>query len=201
MKRLIQLQGVEHLQAVQGQPVILLAPHFVGLDVGWSRLTLECDMVTMYAQVKDATFNAALLSGRRRFGQQQLVSRREGLRSVITALREGKPFYYLPDMDYGVRDAVFVPFFGVNAATITTVSRLARITKARVLMVVTLRHAGGYVVTISEPWPDFPGADDTADTQHMNQCIEVAVKEGDIAQYFWSHKRFKTRPLGEKGVY
>jgi Kdo2-lipid IVA lauroyltransferase/acyltransferase len=201
LKRLVQLEGLDNLQARRGQPVILLAPHFVGLDVGWTRLTLELDMVTMYARIKDVNFNAALLHGRQRFGHQQLVSRQDGLRSVIAAMRDGKPFYYLPDMDYGARDAVFVPFFGVNAATITTVSRLARIANAKVLMVATRRHTGGYTVSIGEPWPNFPSANDAADTLRMNQAIEAAVTTGDMAQYFWSHKRFKTRPAGEKGVY
>jgi Kdo2-lipid IVA lauroyltransferase/acyltransferase len=201
LKRLVRLEGYEYLQTLEGQPVILLAPHFVGLDVGWTRLALEHDMVTMYARIKNAAFDAALCRGRERFGQQQLVSRQDGLRRVIAAIREGTPFYYLPDMDYGARDAVFVPFFGVNAATITTMSRLTRISGAKVLMVVTRRHADGYVVSVSESWPDFPGADIEADTLRMNQAIEAAVQSGDSAEYFWSHKRFKTRPPGEKGVY
>ena len=201
LKKLVQLEGLEHLQALRGRPVILLAPHFVGLDVGWTRLTREWDMVTRYAHIKNATFDQVLLRGRARFGQQQLVARQEGLRCVIAAIRDGKPFYYLPDMDYGMRDALFVPFFGVTAATISTVSRLARISGARVLMVVTQRHADGYVVAIKSSWPDFPAAAVEADTQYMNRAIEAEVQAGDIAQYFWSHKRFKTRPPGEKGVY
>ncbi len=201
LQHLVRIEGEEHLHALKGQPLILLAPHFVGLDAGWTRLAMAHDMVTMYARIKDATFDAALRHGRERFGQQQLLSRQDGLRGVIAAIRRGKPFYYLPDMDYGPRDAVFVPFFGVDAATITTVSRIARLAGAKVLMVVTRRHRDGYVVTIGAPWPDFPTDDLVADTRRMNAAIETEVLAGDNAQYLWSHKRFKTRPAGEKGVY
>jgi len=201
LRKLIRIEGLEHLEQLKGQPVILLAPHFVGLDVGWTRLTLECDMVTMYARIRNPGFNAALRRGRERFGDQLLVSRQDGLRSVMTAIRAGKPFYYLPDMDYGARDAVFVPFFGMPAATITTMSRLAGITGAQVLTVITRRHASGYVVTIGPAWKSFPGTDLEADTRRMNQAIETEVLAGDASQYFWSHKRFKTRPEGEKRVY
>ena len=204
LKRLIRLEGLDQLAALRGQPVILLAPHFVGLDMGWTRLCLEQDMVTMYAKVKSPAFDAAVLRGRTRFGQQKLLSRQDGLRATVSALRSGLPFYYLPDLDYGARDAVFVPFFGMPAATITAVSRLAKVTDAKVLPVITRRRVDGYVTTIGAPWPDFPTADATADAARMNQEIEQALlaQDGaDLGQYLWSHKRFKTRPPGEKGVY
>ena len=204
LKRLIRLEGLDQLAALRGQPVILLAPHFVGLDMGWTRLCLEQDMVTMYAKVKSPAFDAAVLRGRTRFGQQKLLSRQDGLRATVSALRSGLPFYYLPDLDYGARDAVFVPFFGMPAATITAVSRLAKVTNAKVLSVITRRRASGYVTTIGVPWPDFPTEDATADAARMNREIEQALlaqEEADLAQYLWSHKRFKTRPPGEKGVY
>lgn len=204
LKRLIRLEGWDQLAALRGQPVILLAPHFVGLDMGWSRLCLEQDMVTMYAKVKSPAFDAAVLRGRTRFGQQKLLSRQNGLRATVSALRSGLPFYYLPDLDYGARDAVFVPFFGMPAATITTVSRLAKLTGAKVLPVITRRRADGYVTTIGAPWANFPTEDASADAARMNREIEQALlaQEGaDLAQYLWSHKRFKTRPPGEKGVY
>ncbi len=201
LKRLIRLEGLEHLDALSGQPVILLAPHFVGLDVGWTRLTLERNMVTMYAKVKGAAFDAAVRAGRTRFGQQTLFSRQDGLKPAVAALRQGTPFYYLPDLDYGPDDATFVPFFGVPAATLTALPRLAKIADARVLLVATRRSRRGYVTRISPPWPGYPGGDLGADTWRMNTEIEAAVLDGDMAQYFWSHKRFKTRPPGATSVY
>ncbi len=201
IRRLVRLEGLEHLSALRGTPVILLAPHFVGLDMGWSRLCLEGNMVTMYARVKSPIFNRRVRAGRRRFGAQHLVSRQDGLRQIVTDLRAGVPFYYLPDMDYGARDAVFAPFFGMQAATLTAVARLAKLTGAKVLPVVTRREASGYVTRIGKPWENFPGSDAVADARRMNAEIESAILAGDPSQYLWSHKRFKTRPPGEKTVY
>ncbi|QDX82373.1 lipid A biosynthesis acyltransferase [Denitratisoma sp. DHT3] len=201
LRRLIRIEGLERLAALQGRPLILLAPHFVGLDMGWSRLCMELDMVTMYARVKNPFFDAAIRRGRTRFGQQTLLSRQDGLRRVVAEIRAGKPFYYLPDLDYGARDAVFAPFFGVPAATITGLSRLARLTGAAVVPVISRRDGDGYRVSLGAPWSDYPGDDPGADAARMNAFIEAEIRAGDPAEYLWSHKRFKTRPPGEKGLY
>lgn len=200
--RLVSIEGLEHLDAQVGRPVILLVPHFVALDMGWTRLTLERDMVSIYANQKNLLFNAALLKGRTRFGDSTLLSRQEGTRPAIRAMRTGKSFYYLPDMDYGERDTIFVPFFGVPAATITGLSRLARMADAAVLPVITrmLDDGRGYVVHIGAAWTDFPGESIADDTRRMNAFIESEVQNLP-EQYLWLHKRFKTRPPGEKSLY
>jgi len=202
LRRLVRIEGLEHLAVHAGRPVILLVPHFVGLDMGWTRLTLERDMVSIYANQKNLLFNAALYKGRTRFGNSTLLSRQEGTRPAIRAMRAGQPFYYLPDMDYGERDTIFVPFFGVPAATITGLSRLARMSGAAVVPVITrmLDDGQGYVVGIGEAWADFPGASIEADTLRMNAFVESEVWRLP-EQYLWLHKRFKTRPPGEKGLY
>jgi len=202
LRRLAHIEGLEHLQGLAGRPALLLVPHFIGLDMGGTRLMLETDVVSIYANQKNLLFNAALLQGRSRFGGSILLSRQEGTRKAIKAMKAGKPFYYLPDMDYGQRDTMFVPFFGVPAATITGLSRLARISGAAVLPVITrmLPGSAGYVVTIGAPWQDFPGPSIEADTRRMNAFIEDEVKKMP-EQYFWVHKRFKTRPPGEKSPY
>ncbi len=99
LRRIVRVEGLEHLDAHLGRPVILLVPHFVGLDMGWTRLTLERDMVSIYANQKNLLFNAALYRGRTRFGDSRLLSRQEGTRPALRAMRAGLPFYYLPDMD------------------------------------------------------------------------------------------------------
>jgi len=200
IRRLARIEGREHLDALKGRPVILLVPHFVGLDMGWTRLTLELGMVSIYANQKNLLFNSALYQGRMRFGDSLLLSRQEGTRKALRAMKDGKPFYYLPDMDYGQRDTIFVPFFGFPAATITGLSRLARMGEAAVVPVVTRIEDGGYVVRIGAPWQDYPGDSIEADTRRMNAYIEAEVKAMP-EQYFWLHKRFKTRPPGEKAVY
>lgn len=200
IRRLVRLEGLAHLAAQGDRPVILLAPHFVGLDMGWTRLTLERAMVSIYANQKNPVFNAALHRGRLRFGQSELLSRQEGTRRAIKLLKAGKPLYYLPDMDYGRRDTIFVPFFGVPAATITGLSRLARMTGAAVLPVITRMTDGEYVVTIGPAWADFPGPSIEDDTRRMNVFIETEIRAMP-EQYFWLHKRFKTRPPGTNKLY
>ncbi len=202
IRSLVRVEGLERVRALAGRPVILFVPHFVGLDMGWTRLTLELDMVSIYAQQKNFYFNAALYRGRLRFGHSKLLSRQEGVRQAIRGMKEGRPFYYLPDMDYGQRDTIFVPFFGVPAATITGLSRLARMTGAAVIPCITRMLPGdeGYVVELGEPWADFPGGSIEADTLRMNAWIEARIAEMP-EQYYWVHKRFKTRPKGEKKFY
>jgi len=202
LRRLVHLEGLEHWQAVQGRPVIWLAPHFVGLDMGGVRLTSDHPLVSMYSRQKSKAIDALLLHARTRFNPCMMVSRQEGLKPVIKAMKQGLPFYYLPDMDFGARDAEFVPFFGVRAATVNALPRLARLTGAAVVPVVTRQLPGGkgYVARFYPVWENFPSGDSYADTLRMNQFIEARVKEMP-EQYFWLHKRFKTRPQGEPSLY
>jgi Kdo2-lipid IVA lauroyltransferase/acyltransferase len=202
VERLIRIEGLEHLQALGGAPAILFVPHFVGMDAGGTRISCEINVVSMYAKQKDEKFNELLLRGRSRFGDQRLVSRQEGIRATITAMRAGRPFYYLPDQDYGPSDAIFVPFFGVPAATVPGLSRIARLAGAKVLPCVTqmLPGGAGYLLRIEPPWDNFPTQDVEADTRRMNEYIERRVLEMP-EQYLWMHKRFKTRPEGQAGFY
>lgn len=197
---LVRIEGMEHVRNLNGAPAILLAPHFVGLDAGFARLACEVDMVSMYANQKDAKFTELLMRGRTRFGRQRLVSRQEGIRATLAAMRSGLPFYYLPDQDYGPRDTLFVPFFGVPAATVPGLGRLAKVAGAKVLPCVTRLEPGGYVLRVEPPWDNFPTGDLAADTRRMNEFIEQRVLEMP-EQYFWMHKRFKTRPAGEARFY
>jgi KDO2-lipid IV(A) lauroyltransferase len=202
IQRLVRIEGIEHWRAVADRPVIWLAPHFVGLDMGGVRLTTEFPLVSMYSRQKNPLVDALLLHSRTRFGNSPMASRQDGLKPVVREMRKGLPFYYLPDMDFGARDAVFVPFFGVPTATVTALSRLAKITGAAVVPCVTRQLPGGagYVATFYPAWQDFPGGDVEADTRRMNAFIEAEVRKMP-EQYYWLHKRFKTRPPGEKGVY
>lgn len=183
-----------------GKSRIFLAPHFLGLDAAWSRLGLEVDMVTMYSNQKNLVLNEVIRQGRERYGDQLLLSRQQGVRPLIQAMKKGRPLYYLPDMDFGEKDSVFVTFFGVEAATVTAVSRLARMLDADVIPVTTMFRGGKYEVTLHSPLSNFPLADDTESTQYLNHCIEKWVKT-NLVQYLWLHKRFKTRPPGQTRFY
>jgi KDO2-lipid IV(A) lauroyltransferase len=202
IRRLIRLEGLEHWDAVRGRPVIVLAPHFIGLDMGGVRMATETAGCSMYRQQSNRVMDDMLLRGRSRFVPQRLFSRRDGIRPLIRAMREGLPLYYLPDQDFGARDSIFVPFFGVPTATITGVSRIARLAGAVVVPAVTrqLPGAGGYVLTFYPAWRDFPTDDEKRDARRVNEFIEQRVLEMP-EQYLWVHKRFKTRPPGAASVY
>jgi len=200
--QLVRVEGVEHWQAVRDRPVIWLVPHFVGLDMGAIRLTAEHPFVAMYSRQKNPAFDAVLYHGRTRLGPAQMISRQEGLRPIARAMKTGLPFYYLPDMDFGERDSIFVPFFGVPAATITGLARIAALTGAVVVPAVTEQLPGneGYRLRFHPAWSGFPSGDVAADTRRMNAFIEEQVRLMP-EQYYWVHKRFKTRPPGEKRIY
>lgn len=201
VRTLVEIEGGECLEALRGKPIILLAPHFLGLNIGFVRLSLDhAPLTTMYARIKNPRFDRLMYVSRTRFGASRLHSRADGIRGVVTDIRRGLPFYYLPDMDYGRKDAVFVPFFGVPAATITGLPRVARIAGAVVVPAIVTWQGERYVLRLDAPWADYPTDDVVADTARMNAYIEARILDMP-AEYFWVHKRFKTRPEGERGFY
>lgn len=200
LERIIKVTGLEHLTAQNEGTTILFAPHFLGLDAGWTKLTLSRQMLSYYSNQKNPIFDATLLAGRLRFGDPVLIPRNDGIRRVVKHMKAGLPFYYLPDQDHGPRDALFVPFFGVPAATISGLSRMAKLTQARVVPCITRMTATGYRLEVHPAWTDFPSGNIEADTLRQNQFIENQVLTMS-EQYFWLHKRFKTRPPGEPRIY
>ncbi len=199
---LIRVEGIEHFEALRGKSAILLTPHFVGMDAAGQWIAQRRDSVSMYANQKNVYLTELLRKKRTRFGNQGLYSRQQGLRPILKAMRAGKPFFYLPDQDQGIKDGAFIPFFGVPAATMTSVPRIAEMTGAKVLPCITrlLPGAAGYVLAFYPPWENYPTGDDIADTRRMNEFIEQRILEMP-EQYFWLHKRFKTRPEGEARFY
>jgi len=202
LRRLIQVEPKVPLAQIQAGPTILLCPHFVCLDVAGVAVMLESTLCSIYVQQKNKAFDEVLRQGRSRFRPVQLFSRKEGVKPIIRAMREKLPYFMLPDMDFGAKDAEFVPFFGVPAATLTAPGRIASATGAAVIPVVATFLPGyrGWKVTFYPAWENFPGDDMVASARHMNAFIEDRVREAP-AEYFWTHKRYKTRPEGEPSPY
>ena len=201
LRERLRLQGVLH--ALQGeQPVVVFAPHFVGLDAGWTALTLTLarPLVTIYSNQADAVLDAWILRGRKRFGRTRLFGRDDGLKPVVRAVQQGQILYLLPDMNITRQESVFVPFFGVPTATLTSLARFAALGRARVVPVTTVMTPAGYDVHVRPSWSDFPTGDLVADAATMNQRLEAWIGEAPT-QYYWVHKRFKVRPAGEPSVY
>ena len=200
LERIIRIQGVEHLTDPAGRPVIMLTPHFVGLDAGGTVVSMHVVGCSVFSMQKNPVLNKLLYDGRMRFNPAVLLSRQDGMRKIVKAMKEGHPFYYLPDMDFGPKESIFVPFFGVQAATIPALSRLVRLTGALVVPVICRQVPDGYEIEVMPAWENFPGDSVEADTAQMNRFIESQVLRMP-EQYFWLHKRFKTRPPGEQRFY
>jgi KDO2-lipid IV(A) lauroyltransferase len=201
LRRLVRVSGMEHFTAAGEQPVILLCPHFVGLDAVATRLSMDILACSVYSSQNNPVLNRLLLHGRLRFNPGAvLMSRQDGMRKIVKALKDGYPFFYLPDQDFGPKESIFVPFFGVPAATIPALSRLVRLTGAVVVPTIVFQRPDGYDIEVQQPLAGFPGESLEADTAFMNRFIESQVLRMP-EQYFWLHKRFKTRPPGEQRFY
>ncbi|MFO1217888.1 MAG: lipid A biosynthesis acyltransferase [Burkholderiaceae bacterium] len=204
LKAMIHVEGDVQLAERSERPVMWLVPHFVALDIAGAATQLfQTRMAaSIYQAQSNPVFNHAIRAGRLRFGRAELFSRGDGAKPLMRAVKQGHAFFNLPDMDFGLKDAAFVPFFGIPAATLLAPSRLARALDMVVQPVVgeVLPGSQGYRVRFLEPWSDFPTADAEADTARLNRWIESEVRRMP-AQYLWVHKRFKTRPPGERAFY
>ena len=202
LRRLIHVDPAVPLEQIHTGQIILLCPHFVCLDVAGIAVALESPVCSIYTKQRNKAFDDALRKGRARFHPTRLFARGDGIKPIIRAMREHFPFFMLPDMDFGPKDAEFVPFFGTPAATLTAPARIAATTGARVIPVVAtfLPDYRGWKVTFYPPWEAYPGPDLIAATRRMNAFIEDRIREAP-EEYFWTHKRFKTRPPGSVDIY
>jgi KDO2-lipid IV(A) lauroyltransferase len=196
----VKLQGAAELEG--REPTVVFWPHFVGMDAGWTALTLDTErpFMTIYTHQANRVVDEWILQGRQRFGTVRLFRRADGVKAVVSALREGVPLCLLPDMNFGPEESIFVPFYGVPAATVPSLSRFARLGRAKVVPLLTRITPQGYEVQVLPAWRDFPSDDLEADTALMNERLQDYI-DGMPEQYYWVHKRFKTRPEGAKPVY
>lgn len=197
----LQLGGA--LDAMAGDtPTVLFAPHFMGLDAAWTALTQQMPrrFATIYSPQLNPAVDAWVLAGRLRFGQPEMVARLDGAKPIVAAVRRGEPLYLLPDMNFDPSESLFVPFYGVSAATVPSLSRFAKLGRAQVVPVVTRITPQGYSIEVLPPWQDFPTADLEADTRRMNRELQSYI-DTMPSQYYWVHKRFKDRPNGEAPPY
>ena len=200
LRRVTLTGAIEELAG--NQPTVVFVPHFVGMDAAWGGVTLRIPRpsTTIYTDQSNKLVDRWILRGRRRWGNMRLFGRVEGVKPIVAAIRGGQPLYLLPDMDFGPQESIFVPFFGVPTATVPSLSRFARLGRAKVVTVVVSMTASGYQVNVLPAWENFPTDDVVADTALMNQKLEGYIRS-QPAQYFWVHKRFKTRPEGVQEIY
>ena len=178
--------------------------HFTTIEIAGAMIALRHSLHATYRAHKNPVFEYMQRRQRLRYdadNASRLLGRRD-IRGMLRVLRSGETIWYSPDQDYGPKQSVFAPFFGVQAATVTGTSRLARIGNARVVPMTMTRLPGaeGYVMKIHAPLKDFPVNDDQADATRVNRFIEEQVRKHP-EQYMWLHRRFKTRPEGEASFY
>ncbi|MDY0206427.1 MAG: lipid A biosynthesis lauroyl acyltransferase [Pseudomonas sp.] len=204
LSALVQVQGLEHLQAAQAQEqgVILMAIHFTTLEIGAALLGQQHTIDGMYRAHKNPVFDYVQRRGRERHNADAQAIKREDVRGMLKVLRQGRAIWYAPDQDYGPKQSLFIPLFGVPAATVTATSKFAKLGRALVVPMTQTRLANGqgYLIKIEPPLQNFPGESDEQDCLRINQWIENAIAEHP-EQYLWAHRRFKTRPEGEAKLY
>ncbi len=204
VRSLVKIEGLENITNEAGHPLMVIAPHFLGLDAAVTALSTYVKGAGLYQKQRNAAWNKAALEGRQRFNHSILIEKTgagmDDAKKIIRLIRQNLPFYYLPDMDYGRRHSEFIEFFGVKAATVTAASKLARLSGAKVVFCVTEMTDSGYTVHVTEPLENFPTKDAIADTIRIQKEIEGWILKFPD-QYFWMHRRFKTRPEGETSVY
>ena len=204
LARLAHIEGLEHLQQAraQGQGVILMAIHFTTLEIGAALLGQVHTIDGMYREHKNPLFDFIQRRGRERHNPDATAIEREDVRAMLKVLRGGRAIWYAPDQDYGAKQSIFVPLFGIPAATVTATTKFARLGRARVLPFTQQRLAdgGGYRLTIHPPLAGFPAASEEADGLLINRWVERAIADCP-EQYLWTHRRFKTRPPGAAKLY
>ena len=204
LSKLLKVEGLQHLQAAQeqNQGVILMAIHFTTLEIGAALLGQRHTIDGMYRAHNNPVFDYVQRRGRERHNADSRAIEREDVRGMLKVLRQGRAIWYAPDQDYGPKQSLFVPLFGVPAATVTATSKFAKLGRAQVIPMTQTRlpHAQGYLIKIEPPLNDFPGASDEEDCLRLNQWVEQAISQ-QPEQYLWAHRRFKTRPEGEAKLY
>ena len=204
LAKLAHVEGLEHLKQAQleGKGVILMAFHFTTLEIGAALLGQKHTIDGMYREHGNPLFDFIQRRGRERHNLDSLAIERDDVRGMLKLLRSGRAIWYAPDQDYGAKQSIFVPLFGIQAATVTATSKFAKLGKALVVPFTQQRLAdgSGYKLVIHPPLEHFPGDSDEADCLRINHWVERAIRECP-EQYLWAHRRFKTRPPGEPKLY
>lgn len=198
----VHIQGLEHLQALHagGKNTLMLGAHYSMLDLGGALLSLHSKVTTVYRPQKNPVLNYIMVRQRMRTGNGMIAH--EDMRGLIRALKHTETVWYATDQDYGLRHAVFAPFFGVPAATITTPSRMARINNAALILIHfhRLGDSERYCIRLTPALENFPSGDDVADATRLNAELEKLIRISPT-QYMWYHRRFKTQAPGATSPY
>jgi KDO2-lipid IV(A) lauroyltransferase len=202
IQNLAHWHGTEHLDKAlaEGRNIILAGAHFTCLEIGGRLFADKYPYHLLYRPHKNALFNDYMTEKRERHAAS--IIKRDDMRGMIRQLKSGTPVWYAPDQDYGAKYSVFAPFFGIQAASVTIMSRLAKQVDAVVIPIVYHRlPAGqGYEFKFMPPLENYPSDDIIADCTQFNSILEQDLRDHPD-QYLWQHRSFKTRPDCEAKPY
>lgn len=205
VRRRLRMTGALHeleTSTRQRTPLVVFAPHFFGIDAAATALTMRYDRnwCDIYVPQRNPAIDRWVQEGRKRFGRVELFVRKDGVKPIVSMVRQGGAFFLAPDMSLKRRGSIFVPFYGVPTATVPSLPRFAQLCRAQVLPATARITPDGYDVEVHPVWQDYPSGDDEADTVYMNRWLEGIINTMPD-QYYWVHRRFKRRPRGEKKFY
>jgi len=205
LNKRIETRGQEHLQNLQDQDVgvLFMGLHFTSLEISGPGVHKDKHFLIdgVYRPHHNPVYDYVQRKGRERHGPDFEVVPRLEVRSMVKCLRKGRALSYLPDQDYGPKHSVFAPFFGIETAVVTAPSQLVKLGRAKVLAYRAVRKAdlSGYLVEIF-PVEGYGSGDEQKDAEALSAFVEARVREYPD-QYLWVHRRFKTRPDGQRDFY
>lgn len=204
LRKLFTITGLEYIEqaSAEGQGALLLSLHFTTLDIGSAMLGVHVNYDGMYSTHKNKVFDYVQKKRREAYVKEGIAISRDNVRAMVGQLRKGRMIWYAPDRDLGEKVSVFVPFFGVPAATVTATAQFARMGRAKIIPFSQYRLAdgSGYRVVVHPPFENYPAGDELADARRVNEFVEQEILKAP-EQYLWAQPRFKTRPEGEAPVY
>jgi KDO2-lipid IV(A) lauroyltransferase len=201
--RMSLVHGVENLESAvaTGRGVLVVTCHMTCLEFGgriFGRQSPDCRFI--YRPLKSPVIEWYQNRSRRKYSDRGIP--KKDMRSAIRCLKQGGVLWYAPDQDFGPRQSRFAPFFGIQTATLEATVRLAQLTGCTVLTMLPSYDdkTRRYSITISPVLDNFPGQDLEADLARVNLILEKHIRRYPD-QYWWIHRRFKTRPEGEAPFY
>ena len=196
MRRGLTVEGLEHIEAARadGRGVIVVSGHFSTLEICGRLMCDHVPLAGMYRPHASPAMEWAVRRGRARYAAAMFP--KQDVRGAVRHLKKGGLLWYAPDQDPSRGDAVFVPFFGQPAHSLTSTHSLARLSGAAVVLFQYRRRAdGSYALCLWPALEEFPSADPTADTARVIAGIEEMARAAP-SQYLWIHRRFKRQPGG-----
>ncbi|MDY6524509.1 lauroyl acyltransferase [Acinetobacter faecalis] len=200
----VEIEGLEYIQnaQAQGKGALLLGTHSTLLDAGGYVCAQYFDPDVVYRPQNNPLLDMLIYRCRSTIYTNQIDH--DDMRGLIRHLKNGRAIWYSPDQDFGLKQGVMAPFFGVPAATVTAHRRLLKMTKAEAIPLYFYRDGDisnpKYKVLIEPPVENLPSDDELDDATRTNLIIERQLRLAPT-QYMWFHRRFKTRTNGSESLY